>query len=197
MFRKLFLAAAVATVTFATNAGAVTVATGTTQAGDTDNIDLVGPATSVISPGQHPSFGSQPGADWVWAPGAFAHTAHSFSFNFDLTGFDLGTVMLSGLVLVDNTVDILLNGTSIFALSDLIVGNFTAPNPFATNVSNLFNAGANEVIFNVADAGGGYGFNASIDVSADAITSPVPLPAGGALLLGGLLMLHAGRKRRS
>jgi hypothetical protein len=194
MEMKVILASVFALAALATSVSALTVASGTTQAGDTDNIELVGPDTSIISPGHFSGFGSQPGAEWVWAPGAFANTSHSFSFSFDLTGYDLNTAQLSGIVLVDNTVDILLNGTSFFSLLNQIASNYSTQNPFSTSDTSLFLAGVNEVIFNAADAGGAYGFNASITVSASP-ASAVPLPAGLPLLLAGLGGLVLMRRR--
>lgn len=182
---KSILASILALAALATSASALTVASGTTQPGDTDNIELVGSNTSVATPGLFSGFGSQPGAEWVWAPGAFANTQHSFSFSFDLTGYDLTTAEVSGIVLVDNTVDILLNGTSFFALPNVIAENYATQNPFSTSDMSLFFAGVNEVIFDVADFGGAYGFNASITVTASP-ASAVPLPAGLPLLLAGL-----------
>ena len=79
----------------------------------------------------------------------------------------------------------------------MVVGNFDSDNPFMETDSSLFLAAENILTFNTADFGGVWGFNAQVEVTADASApSPVPLPAGLPLLLagfGGLAVLRRAR----
>lgn len=196
---RFFLVAAACAV-LSTSAHAATVASGATRIGDTGGITLDGPGTSIAS--DNSAYNHEDiGADWVWG-GDIETTDHAgFTFAFDLTGYDLTTAVLSGLWGVDNVGSILLNGTEIASLTDVIYANFRSNNVYNISDSSLFSAGLNTVSFLVDDRGGPGAFRATALVEADKLLlddngtpSEVPLPAGGLLLVSGLGLMVLRRR---
>lgn len=177
----------------ASSASAATVATGTTQLGDAGGINLQGPGVATNA-NTYRTYTTLAGSNWVWGPGG-ENSTEVFEFEFDMTGYDLSTASLSGLVSVDNTVIVSLNGTEIFSLTDLVASNFRQNNAYSTTDSALFNQGGNTLTFTATDQGAFYGLLANVTVEAE--TAPaVPLPAGFPLMAAGLGALALARRAR-
>jgi len=192
--RTMIAAAALALVS--TAAGAATIATGVTRIGDVGGINLQGPDAAVA--GSNGGVFAIPGTDNVWGLTQTSFSSAVFEFDFDLTGWDLSTVALSGQIAVDNTVSVALNGTTFFSLPNVLVSNFSVPNSYSTSDASLFNQGGNTVVYTVADAGGPFGFRANVEVTGEPSSpSAIPLPASLPLVLAGLGALGlAGRARK-
>lgn len=188
---KTTFAAILTCMVLAVPAQAATVASGVTQIGDGGGIDLQGPAVATAAF----DFGVAPlaGSDWVWGSDFAPFTSATFEFAFDLTGFDVSTASLAGLIVVDNEAIIKLNGVTIGSFLGDVLSHFQQTNAYGTSDASLFNAGANLLTFDVTDLGGGFGLRANVEVTADAAVAPVPLPATGLLLAGGLLLVARRR----
>jgi hypothetical protein len=76
------------------------------------------------------------------APGPYVYTT-----TFDLTGFDLPTVTISGEFSADNSATVSLNGTALSAVSQ----SFASTTPFA--IKSGFLAGVNTLVFTVTNDG--------------------------------------------
>ncbi|MEY1555991.1 VPLPA-CTERM sorting domain-containing protein [Yoonia sp. R2331] len=189
---KIFAAAAFA-VMLATGAQAAVVASGVTQVGDTGGINAQGADVAIASNNTaYNNTPTSPVADWVWIGDINNNNNAVFEFAFDLTGYDLSTVSLSGVWGVDNSGTIDLNGTVIATLTFGFPA-FQTVNNYGTMDSSLFNAGANLLTFTALDQGGPGAIRATAIVEATA----VPLPAGAPLLIGGLALLGWMRKRKA
>lgn len=182
-------------------ANAATVSQGGTQVGGTNFVSDGGGAlvSSFVS-----SYAANT-ADSVWVWDAdLAKTPVTFTYTFDLTGFQIGTASLSGKWGVDNTGIAKLNGVKI---SEIFFGSgaFTSLTNYGP-VTSGFLAGVNILTFEVANcldtnvssacvdniSRNPAAFRAEVLVEA----SPVPLPAGGLLLITALGGVAALRRRR-
>ena len=193
--RIFAMAAAIAAIT--TTAHAATVSSGATSVSNDGGITLDGAGTTVSS--YHRAYNSTDiGADWVWDTHVSDVNSASFTFIFDLSGFDAATAVLSGLWGVDNIGSILLNGVEIASMTDVVISNFSLNHSYGTSDSSLFYEGLNTVNYLAEDRGGQAAFRATVLVEADALVpdqlSEVPLPAGGFLLLSGLGLLVLRRR---
>ncbi len=189
------LATAVLALAIPALAQAATVAIGTTQVGDTGGINAVGTVSTLSSNSAYYSGPAAPGSAWVWSGNSRDVDAATYTFSFDLTGYDLSTAALSGLWGVDNTGTISLNGNLIASLGAVITANFNNLNSYGTTTPSFFTAGLNTLRFDLRDAGGQAAFRATGLVTAD--LSPVPLPASALLLLGGLGGIAAFKRRKA
>lgn len=198
--RIFAVAAALAALT--TGAQAATVASGATTVDNSAGIVMDGSGTTIAS--DNAAYNNQDiGADWVWDTNSFDVNRASFTFNFDLSGFDVTTAALTGIWGVDNIGSILLNGVEIASLTGIFSGNFAWNNLYGTSDSSLFNAGLNTVTYLAEDLGGPGAIRATILVEADELPgseiadspSQVPLPAGGLLLVTGLGLLALRRRK--
>jgi hypothetical protein len=133
---------------------------------------------------------TNPASDWVWTDSG-AQSA-TFSYTFDLTGYDVSTASLSGLWGVDNTGDVFLNGFLIASLPSVTTDNFTSLSSYAASDSTLFNQGMNTLLFVLTDAGGPESFRATAILDAEA--AAVPVPAALPLFAAGLVFLRRRAK---
>lgn len=188
-------AAVLALAMTASGAGAAIVETGVTKIGDGGGIDLAGPGTASAAT-LFPTVAALAGSDWVWGSGGVNSSA-SFEFTFDMTGFDVTTASLSGLLVVDNEATVSLNGTVIDSFLGAVTSHFETTNAYGTTDTSLFNTGVNVLTYDVNDLGGLWGLRANVEVTADMALSDIPLPAGAPLMIGGLALLGWMRKRRA
>lgn len=187
---RTFLSAALLSLisTFA-SASVMTVEEGATRIGDGANIVGIGGASiSSLNPAYDNS-PTVPTSDWVWIGDINSNNAASWKWDFDLTGFDPATALISGVWAADNNATALLNGSSIQSVNEfrtLSSFNYTGA---------TFTSGANSLVFNAVDTGGPAAFRASLTITA----TPVPLPAGLPLALFGIAALGglARRARKS
>lgn len=145
-------------------------------------------------------------ADWVWVVDPEGPDTAQFSFTFDLTNADLASVVLQVDWSVDNWGWVELNGDGNLGGSDDVsvlpdqTGNFRAIESATVNTPSSFVQGQNTLTFYLRDRffddpqqdGGPAAFTAAVSVTA----TPIPLPAAGWLLIGGLGALGALRLRR-
>lgn len=191
--RTVMAAAALALASVA--ADAATIATGVTRIGDGGGINLQGPDAAVA--GSNGSVFAIPGTDNVWGQDQTSFSSAVFEFMFDLTGWDLATVALSGVLAVDNTALVQLNGVTIANFDQITVANFDRANAYGTSDTSLFNQGSNTVTYDVADAGAPVGFRATVEVTGDTLAPPaIPLPASLPLVLAGLGALGLAARAR-
>lgn len=179
----------------AANAAVVTAAgTGSSGAG---GFTLTGGSGVIADVVPHPAWvnsATTPTSNWVWDSAATSFEELTFSYSFDMTGFDVSTAALSGIWAVDNVGTAMLNGTAIATLG-FLGSSFDQYNAFSAG-NRVFNEGLNTLTFMVEDLGAPGGFRAAFEVTAD--VAPVPLPAGMSLLLvaiGGLGI--AARRHKS
>ena len=112
-----------------------------------------------------------------------------YQTTFDLSGIDLSSARITGLVTADNEVqDILLNGHSIGFANAPGYGSFTG-----FSIAGGFVDGLNTLAFRVGNYSGPTGLRA--ELSGTFVTSSVPEPAAWATLAAGALLLARQRKR--
>lgn len=194
--KKLLAACALALV--ATSANAATVASVGTFGGGTDFVSSAGGA---LVENAHPAYvANSATSEWVWDEVLDTQIV-TFSFEFDLTGFDVSTASLSGIWGADNVGTALLNGTAIAFLPD-DRSSFQALQSYGTDTG--FVEGTNVLSFAIVNDLTRFGydprinpasFRAEATITALAI-APVPLPAGAVLLLTGMGAVVAVRRRR-
>ncbi|KMK68713.1 PEP-CTERM domain protein [Puniceibacterium sp. IMCC21224] len=128
---------------------------------------------------------TDPASDWVHLDG----TAGTFVFEFDLSGYDLSTASVQVDWSADNIGVAYLNGNDVTGEYT----DYTAISSFTLDDDALFASGANLMRFVVTGDGRTDGFRAAIAVTAD--LAAVPLPASLPLLLGGLVLVGARRRK--
>ena len=145
----------------------------------------------VLNPPHANYFANDANSQWVWQQenGQPINETRTFRTTFDLTGFDLATVVIEGAWGTDNTgIGIFLNGASLgIALPGAPTLNFEVLHDFA--ITSGFVSGVNTLDFVVQDVGSVAAFRAELSGTAE-----VPEPAGLALL--GLGLLGLGLRRR-
>lgn len=201
------LAATALMALFATAANADVVKVGGTGAAppNAGNIFLTSAGTSQASGNgaynNNPTVvnGQAIASDWVWSfVNGVRTTAATYTFTFDLTGFNLTSAVFEGLWGVDNFGTISLNGNAISSLQGNGGVNFSTLTSFSTGVDAFFVAGLNTVTFALTDGGPPAAFRAAVRVTADPNSNVVPLPAALPLFLAGLAGVgFAGRRRRA
>lgn len=172
--------------------GAATVAQGATRVDDSFNIVPLSGSSIASTNSAYDNSTTNPSSDWVWVGDIEGTNSADYIFDFDLAGFDPSTAGISGLWGADNAVSILLNGASVFSSASSGPDNFDSLNSFAISDASLFNAGSNQLWFNLTDAGGPAAFRSVVEVEA----AVVPLPATGALLFLGVGGLFGVRRYR-
>lgn len=191
--KNAFISAVVGLAALGT-ANAAIVEQGATIAGGGGGIELVSGGNAVLQVnGFYSSETTTPASDWVWTDNGDQTT--TWTFSFDLTGFDKSTAVLSGLWGVDNTGTIQLNGTQIAILPSVTTANFTSLSSYGTSDSSLFNMGMNVLTFTLSDAGGPEAFRATAKVEADMDMNAVPVPAALPLFLAGLAVFARKRSK--
>ncbi len=145
-----------------------------------------------------------PASNWVWGVDPTQDATINFTFSFDLTGYDLSTVSLSGIWGADNYGSVSLNGNVVSALPETIprYTNYRTLTSYSTNEATYFNQGLNHLVYSATNVGGPGGFRAAGEVFGDLApptpaNAPVPAPASLLLVLAGLAGLGARRKRLS
>ena len=133
-----------------------------------------------------------PASNWVWATSLGPNDSMTYTFEFDLTGYNLNTASLSGYWGIDNIGTVLLNGNILSELPNVVTGNFNVLTAYTASVASYFNQGINELVFQVANQGGPGAFRAS-----GVVTAAVPLPATLPLLLGAFGFLGVALRRRA
>ncbi len=191
--KKLLVSLASTTMMFGA-ANAALVAQGATAVGDGAGIVLTSGGSSVASNNSlYDQSVTVPASDWVWTDNGDQST--TYTFTFDLTGFDITTAELTGLWGVDNTGTATLNGNGIANLPNVTISNFSSLHAYSTDVDSDFIMGVNTLVFQLADAGGPEAFRATAIVNADRMADPVPVPAALPLFAAGIAGF-AGLKHR-
>ncbi|SNR26599.1 hypothetical protein [Puniceibacterium sediminis] len=178
---------------------AATVSYGGTKVGDGAGINAY---TGVSVASNHSSYAkdsTEISSDWVWIDDPFSVNTARYSFQFDLTGYDVTTASLSGMWGVDNYGAIYLNGSEIATLSKYNTSNFTTMTAYGTSMSSLFQGGVNTLTFALRDEtrvndGGRAAFRATASVIAD--VAPVPLSTSALFLLIGVAAAVVLRRRQ-
>lgn len=136
-----------------------------------------------------------PNSDWIAINAGTAHNGpapYTFSTTFDLTGYDLSTVSLSGFWTIDDGGMLDLNGNQIDSLS---VNNnpWTSLHSFST-ISSYFLPGINTLSITITDSDNTY---EGVRLQGSVTGTTVPEPATLSLTLLGLafLILAAWRKK--
>lgn len=115
---------------------------------------------------------------------------YNYHTTFDLTGFNLATVVITGRYATDDGGSIVLNGATVGPPS----GGFTSWTNFT--LSSGFVAGINTLDFSVFNGGGPTGLRVEIISAQGDLASAVPAPAGAILFGIGLVGLAAFRALR-
>jgi len=135
-----------------------------------------------------------PNSKWIWEDinGKPTSVIRSFRTTFDLTGFDLSTVSISGDWSTDNSgLDILINGNS----TGITSPGFTSFTSFLVNSD--FVAGMNTLDFEVFDFGGIAGFRAELSGQGDLQAPVIPEPSTYLLFgIGILAIVGMGYRQR-
>ncbi|MCB1705979.1 MAG: PEP-CTERM sorting domain-containing protein [Halioglobus sp.] len=144
-----------------------------------------------------------PASNWVWGVDPDKDATINFTFSFDLTGYDLSTVSITGLWGADNFGSVFLNGNTVSALPAATpkYTNFRTLTAFTASDVNFFNQGINNLVYSITNDGAAGAFRAAGELFADAsgpnvAPSAVPAPASAMLVLLGLAGFGV-RKRRN
>lgn len=161
---------------------------------------VTAPVPAVVVSEQHPSgqYFETTDSMWIWtdASGNGANTPYTFRLSFDLTGFDPGSVSISGFWGIDDTDGaIMLNGAapegSGLTLTPTSFDNFNIQHPFS--ITGGFVAGINFLDITARDVSNPGALNVT---GLSVLTTPVPEP-GAAVLFGiGALALAVSRRPR-
>ena len=145
-----------------------------------------------------------PASNWVWGVDPGQDATINFTFSFDLTGYDLNTVSLSGLWGVDNYGSVALNGNLVSALPAVTpkYTNFRTLTAYSTSEVSYFNQGMNSLVYSATNDGGPGAFRAAGEVFADFAPAPpqpasVPAPASLMLVLAGLAGFGARKRQKA
>ena len=147
----------------------------------------------------YPGYWLAPGGASKWitpvVSGGFAASTdpgavdYLYQTSFDLSGIDLSSARITGLVTADNEVqDILLNGHSIGFATAPGYASFTG-----FGITSGFVDGLNTLAFRVGNWGGPTGLRT--ELSGSFVATSVPEPAAWATLAAGLVLLGARRHR--
>lgn len=123
-----------------------------------------------------------------------AGTTTTFRTTFSLTGFDFANATISGQVLADNALTVLLNGNLIGSAS-----TFTTLTGFSSS-AQFFNGAFNTLDFVLTNAGGPVAFQvAGLTVTAAElpVVAGVPEPTTWAMLVMGFGLVGASLRRRT
>lgn len=116
-----------------------------------------------------------------------------YDFTFDLTGYDLSTVSMSGLWSIDDIGTLNLNGT---VISSLGVGGWNALHPFSVSDTSLYNQGLNTLSIDITWAD-----NAKDAVRLEGSVSGTQVPEPTSLVLwaglGAMGLIAARRRKRT
>ncbi|MBY0423103.1 MAG: hypothetical protein K2Q06_12425, partial [Parvularculaceae bacterium] len=157
---------------------------------------------------------------WIWPQDSVFYTNAFYKFTFDLTGYDLNSVNLRGLIGAQIIGIVELNGTQILVQpssggrSPCSLGpasNYTTLTPFTAAGAALFRAGLNELVVSALGSAfcapnptadfPSYGIRAAAVVTADLSVAPppseIPLPAAGFVFVAGLAGIASLARRRA
>lgn len=144
-----------------------------------------------------------PQADVVGIPGVGVNTFYTYQTTFNLTGFSLSNVQLSGHFTADNYISqVALNGVPIYTGGGCIAGgNFSFENLTPFSVSSGFNPGVNTLSFNItndvcANSNGGPNPTGLLVDVAGTADAAVPEPATALPVAGGLMFALVHYRRR-
>lgn len=194
--KALVLSAAFAMTAICANAATV-VSTGTFDGNTLFVSSSAGPLVGVSDPYYLPDDAD---SGWVWDLNDLILPV-TYTLSFDLTGYDLSTVSISGLWGADNYGTIMLNGGAISVIP-FGLDAFQSLTAYS-GAGGLLLGGLNTLEFVISNGNPGdpnedpgpTAFRATALVTAD--LAAVPLPAGLPMLLGALgLMGFAARRRR-
>jgi len=137
-----------------------------------------------------------PSSDWIARNAGVTNNGpapYSFSTTFDLTGYDLSTIALSGFWTIDDQGTLNLNGNQISSLGD---GNWGSLASFTAHNSD-FVAGLNTLSITItADDEFLEGVRLQGDVTGSASGVPLPAAESGAAVLMALVGVWSLRSRR-
>ena len=161
------------------------------------------PTSAVVVTNQNPggNYFQTLDSSWIWVAAngvGAAGAAYTLRLQFDLTGYDIESLTITGIWGADNTASMSLNGASpvgsgTFSLPNVVLASHNTPHSFS--ITDGFVTGINTLEFQVVDTRNPGGLNVSGLV---AQANAIPEPASIVLLVAGLASLAAlNRRRRS
>jgi hypothetical protein len=159
------------------------------------------PIAAVVVSTQNPAgqYAQSQDSRWIWADSSGSGATNSpyvFHLEFDLTGYDPDTAVLSGMWAVDNTATMLLNGAApvgsgVFSLPAVILSNHNSFHAFS--ISGGFVSGINSIDLRVVDDRNPGGLNITGLLG---VAAAVPEPTSSALMAMGFIALLAFASRK-
>jgi hypothetical protein len=158
------------------------------------------PAPAIVVTNQHPggNYFETLDSTWIWVAAngtGSVGSPYAFRVQFDLTGYDLDSLSISGAWGADNTANMFLNGASpigsgTFSLPNVVLDSHNALHSFS--ISGGFVAGLNSLEIQVVDARNPGGLNVSGLIGQ---ANAVPEASNFALFVSGLAVMFVANRR--